>query len=54
MHCTVDGETGKAETRKHDFEEFNVILERYGLWHPSIGRMGEIVRQLELIGAAAQ
>jgi hypothetical protein len=36
-HCRIsydkDGEQ-KLEIAKHDLEEFNVILERYGFWHP--------------------
>lgn len=33
-HCLYDAADEKARIRPHDFEEFNEIIERHGLWWP--------------------
>lgn len=35
MHCLWDKRKQAAKLRSHDLEEFNVILQRYGLWWPA-------------------
>lgn len=36
-HCTLD-EDGVARMRPHDIQEFQVILDRYGLWNQDLFR----------------
>lgn len=45
-HCKYDGE---AVLVAHDVEEFVEIIERHGLWHPSLERFGEAAQQAPLI-----
>jgi hypothetical protein len=37
-HCQMSGD-GECFIRKHDFEEFNCIIERHGFWRPSRFRL---------------
>jgi hypothetical protein len=53
-HCVGDSETGWA-MRGHDVEEFAEIIERHGLWHGDLEKVGEKVRQLnfnDVLGAS--
>lgn len=42
-HCDFSG--GYAKMRGHDIEEFNGIVERYGLWKPDLARFGDVVNE---------
>lgn len=44
-HCSKF--RGKTSIRKHDFEEFNCIIERHGFWRP-FGELTQIVVQRRL------
>lgn len=45
-HCMFADE--KAKMRKHDFEEFAVIIQRYGLWWPGAQELKEAMLQAPL------
>lgn len=47
MHCTVAVKDGqlKPKIRKHDFEEFNEIIERHGLWWPGAQETRQAIQQ---------
>lgn len=52
-HCFWDGLS--ASIKSHDVEEFSHIIERYGLWRPSLVEFGAAVQQaLPLPAAVAQ
>lgn len=69
MHCIWDENKKKSAIRQHDFEEFNAIIARHGLWWPGaqetrqaltgltmplFGRMGKVEGvTLTASGAAA-
>lgn len=46
MHCAFVEKDGvlKAKIRPHDFEEFNCIIERHGLWWPGAEVTQEAIR----------
>lgn len=46
-HCVRD-EEGNAGIVGHDLEEFRAIVERHGLWTPSVREMADTMRQLTL------
>lgn len=41
-HCLHDGE--KAKLRPHDFEEFNEVIERHGLWWPGAQETARVIQ----------
>lgn len=50
-HCGLDvKENGEASwvIIGHDVEEFNVVIERHGLWSKDVGEMAETIKQLKL------
>lgn len=44
-HCRFDAGLGEAKIRKHDFEEFNEIIERHGFWWPGAGATKQAVEE---------
>jgi hypothetical protein len=53
-HCVGDSMKGWS-MRGHDVEEFSEIIERHGLWHGDLEKVGEKVRQLnfnDVLGAS--
>lgn len=48
--CHCDYAYGEAKMRGHDIEEFNCIVERYGLWKPDLKEFGISVNQAMLPG----
>lgn len=50
--CHCDYTTGEAKMRGHDIEEFDCIIQRYGLWKPDLVKFGQTVMQQELPGVA--
>lgn len=42
---------GKTNIRRHDFEEFNCIIERYGFWRPNTGKWTEVSVQKSMLFA---
>lgn len=41
-HCLYDGE--KVKLRPHDFEEFNEVIERHGLWWPGAQETARVIQ----------
>lgn len=48
--CHCDFSQGYAKMRGHDIEEFNCIVERYGLWKSDLVKFGDVVEQAMLPG----
>jgi len=45
-HCVW--EDGKASLRHHDFEEFNCVIRRHGLWNADLLFLAEAIQKSEL------
>lgn len=51
-HCSLH--RGKTSIRRHDIEEFNCIIERYGFWRPYTGKWTEVSVQRNLLFAGGK
>lgn len=48
-HCTTNEETDEWASHPHDLEEFHTIVDRWGLWRPSLEAFALVMKpQLEL------